>query len=286
MNGPRLIDGNSFTVDLADGRTLGFVEYGARDGRPLLYFHGLPGSRLEARALDEAGRQLGARVIGIDRPGMGRSSFQRGRRLRDWPDDVAELADRLRIERFGLAGCSGGGPYALACALRIPARIGACGIISGAGIVGPFLSRLARFLPTLAMPLASICARSERSAAAALGVVAGRWPAADRAVLQREEVCAGFAASLCESFRQGARGPAHDARLLGGAWGFALEDVRHPLLHWWHGERDTVVPVRLARAGIARLNGCGATFYPEDGHVSVIVDRAPAILGTLLEWPR
>jgi len=50
-------------------RTLGFAEYGGPGGEPALEFHGVPGSRLEAYYYDDAGKKVGARVIGIDRPG-------------------------------------------------------------------------------------------------------------------------------------------------------------------------------------------------------------------------
>ena len=56
------------------------------------------------------------RLVGVDRPGMGRSSFKLRRRFLDWPDEVAELADRLGLNRFAVVGFSGGGPYAAACA--------------------------------------------------------------------------------------------------------------------------------------------------------------------------
>ncbi len=36
---------------------------------------------------------------------------------------MAELADQFELERFAIVGVSGGGPYALACAARIPERI-------------------------------------------------------------------------------------------------------------------------------------------------------------------
>jgi hypothetical protein len=37
----------SQTVELHDGRALGFAEYGDPDGKPVFHFHGHPGSRLE-----------------------------------------------------------------------------------------------------------------------------------------------------------------------------------------------------------------------------------------------
>jgi hypothetical protein len=43
------------TIQLHDGRMLGYAEYGTPAGQILLYFHGHPGSRFEARFLaDEA----------------------------------------------------------------------------------------------------------------------------------------------------------------------------------------------------------------------------------------
>jgi pimeloyl-ACP methyl ester carboxylesterase len=138
---------NNKTIQLHDGRTLGYAEYGSSHGKTIFYFHGHPGSRFEARFLAEQTVQYGVRLIGVDRPGMGLSSFKRGRRILDWPDDAAELADSLQIEHFAVVGFSGGGPYALACAHKIPQRLTACGIISGVGHINPFLAFLSQWLP-------------------------------------------------------------------------------------------------------------------------------------------
>ena len=39
-------------LTLKDGRTLGYEEDGDAKGKPLLYFHGSPGSRVEAQPMD------------------------------------------------------------------------------------------------------------------------------------------------------------------------------------------------------------------------------------------
>ncbi len=87
-----------------DGRQLGYAQYGQPDGAPIVYFHGHPGSRLEARLAHEAAAGSGFRVIALDRPGYGLSDFQPGRAIADWPADVAEAADALGIGRFSVAG--------------------------------------------------------------------------------------------------------------------------------------------------------------------------------------
>lgn len=108
-----------------------------RSGRASpLYFHGHPGSRLEARFVAEAAVRAGVRLIGVDRPGLGLSDYQPRRRVADWPDDVVQLVNQLRLQRVAVLGCSGGAPYALVCANRLADRVTACAIVSGASEVG------------------------------------------------------------------------------------------------------------------------------------------------------
>jgi hypothetical protein len=52
------------TIRLRDWRVLGLAEYGDVDGVPLLFFHGVLGSRVQAAIFDRPGRRVGVRVIG------------------------------------------------------------------------------------------------------------------------------------------------------------------------------------------------------------------------------
>ena len=127
-------DNTSTTIKLKDGRLLGYAEYGAPEGKPVFYFHGFPGSRLDWLLCDaSAAAELNIRIIAIDRPGMGLSDFKRGREILDWPDDVVELADVLQVDRFAVLGISGGGPYACACAFKISERLTTTAIVCGMG---------------------------------------------------------------------------------------------------------------------------------------------------------
>jgi hypothetical protein len=69
------------------GRLLGYEEYGTPDGNPIFYFHGSPSTRLEWRLFgsEELANKLNIRVIVPDRPGLGRSEFQPGRRIGTGP---------------------------------------------------------------------------------------------------------------------------------------------------------------------------------------------------------
>lgn len=120
-------------ITLTDSRTLCYAEYGDAAGTPIVYFHGMPASRLEALLLDQTAHKLGLKVIAPDRPGFGQSSFQHERRITDTIDDIRQLAEQLQMERFHVLGLSGGCPYALACSRGLPEHIIQTTIIAGLG---------------------------------------------------------------------------------------------------------------------------------------------------------
>jgi pimeloyl-ACP methyl ester carboxylesterase len=268
-------------IRLANGRTIGFVEYGNRDGQALLYFHGDPGSRLEAGFLAQAAEHAGVRLLGVDRPGMGLSSYQPRRRLLDWPDDVAELADRLGIDRFSVVGVAGGAPHAAACAYRIPDRLNACGLVSPIGQLSPTKALLVRSMPWIFAPLYSgLFADAERGQRW-LPRFARRWVEPDRQALEQPGVAELMVAMLVEAYRQGARGTAYDSTLFGRPWGFSLHQIGMSEMYLWHGELDHSIPVSAARAVADELPHCTATYYPDDGHISLMVNRSNDVVAAL-----
>src|SRR3954451_15717160 len=103
-------------IELSDGRTLAYAEWGDPQGRPIISCHGTPGCRLNRHPNQDLVRSTGARVVAFDRPGYGQSSRLRGRRVVYVVDDVARLADHLGVGEFAVVGGSGGGPDSLAVA--------------------------------------------------------------------------------------------------------------------------------------------------------------------------
>ncbi|MFD6463995.1 alpha/beta fold hydrolase, partial [Streptomyces roseolus] len=113
------------------GVTVGGMECGDRDGFPVLAFHGAPGSHVEGVAFAHtAAQEVGVRMIAIDRPGMGMSEIAPRKHLADYTDTVAAIADHFDLERFAVLGASAGGPYALACAARLPDRVSKAVVVS------------------------------------------------------------------------------------------------------------------------------------------------------------
>jgi pimeloyl-ACP methyl ester carboxylesterase len=247
-----------------------------------LYFHGGADSRLEARLLAEQAANTGVRLIGIDRPGMGLSQFKEGRRLLDWPDDVVELAEHLHIDRFAVVGVSGGGPYALACAYKIPNRLTSCGVIAGEWHHDGWSTRFSQWRPWLVMPILRRYFRDTEHASASLLRFTQKWPEPDRKCLALPDIRGILAASIVAAFCQGARGTAYDGMLVQRLWGIGLEDIDFPALYLWHGELDPDVPVVMGRVVAEKLRACNATFYPDEGHISLIVNHREEIVATLM----
>src|SRR5262245_32207558 len=113
------------TLTMADGRKVGVAEFGDRNGVPVIWCHGGPGSRLEPAYADSAAADAGLRIVGIDRPGYGRSTPQPGRTIAAWVDDALAVADQLEIDAFATIGISTGGAHALAVAATSPRVTGA-----------------------------------------------------------------------------------------------------------------------------------------------------------------
>lgn len=283
-------------LELRDGRRLGYAEYGDPQGKPVLYFHGFPSSRLEAGLMAGAARHGQLRLIAVDRPGYGLSDFQPDRRLRDWPDDVVQLTAALGIERFAALGVSGGGPYALACAWKIPQRLSAVATVGGLGPVHErdalramrWHARLAftlaqRSYPLLWLLYGGLPAR----AIAAFPQLAYRWQEIaaapeDRQVLQRCEVRRCLTASVRESLRQGSRGALWDAVLYARHWGFGIADIAISV-DLWHGQADRVVPPCHTEMIARALPHKRVTRLPREGHFSLPVNHCDAILGQIAE---
>ncbi|MGE3480293.1 MAG: alpha/beta fold hydrolase [Gammaproteobacteria bacterium] len=278
---------------LADGRTIAYLDLGDAGGSPIFYFHGYPGSRLEARLAAGAAQGHGLRMLAPDRPGFGQSTFLPGRTIGAWAADVAELADRLELARFAIVGVSGGGPYALACAARIPERVSRVGLVGSPGPLAlkPLthemiaLNRLALgliahspFLVQLAIELAApwIRRHPEHHVAHMMGTA----PPADRRVLAEPHYHALVIESLVEALRQGGRGAASELTLLARPWDFGLQEVRMPV-RIWQGLADNIVPAANARHLAAMLPASECHYLPDEGHLSLGARHFDAILADL-----
>lgn len=289
---------DSLTFQLSDGRTLGFAEYGSPTGDPIFHFHGFPSSRLEGILVATYAKD--ARIITIDRPGMGFSTFQPDRHFLDWPKDVLDLADHLKIDQFRVLGLSGGSPYALACAKEIPrSRLLAVAVVGGvyplnlgtegmlmAGrilfyVAGSWMSPIVKLLLDWEMGNLARNPDPEVFRKAFLKEMSGR-PEPDRKCLENEFTAHHLIESCRESFIQGGDGVAHEAKLYARAWDFELEEVDFDGLFLWHGGADINAPVSMLKKAAAKLKGSQCIILDQETHMSLPVNHAGEILKRLL----
>ena len=287
--------GRGCIVFLSDGRRIGCLEVGADDGFPILHFHGNGSSRLEVMMLADLAAAAGVRLIGLDRPGVGNSDPAPGRSLLDWPQDVAEVAGRLELERFAIEGVSAGGAYALACAHRMPGRLTACGLISSicppdlVRQAGPAWMRTAWWLAQHHPDLAQACMRAllpdsmtdEAGAELRLARIASWLGPADHEVLQRPAIRQALVRSMVESRRHGAAANRGEILALLNDWQVPLERIGTLEILMWHGEQDRLTPIGPARMLADRLPRCTATFYAGEGHFSTLANHAPEVFAAL-----
>lgn len=287
-------------MHLSDGRALAYLEAGDPDGQPVFYFHGGPGSRLEANLFDGPSRQLEIRLIATDRPGYGLSDVCEDCTYLDWPKDVTELADHLGIGRFAVLGWSSGGPHAAAVAHGVPERVTVAVIVSGEApyasddlprailsgktFSGSWVNKLFIWSARNGQWLMSVFLRLMR-------IMVFRNPidliensgdstmsAKDIEFFRRSE----YAAAQVEAFRQGVDGAVRDFTIERLDWPFKLENIRTPVLVF-HGAEDGGVDPRVAEYVCMRIPSCdSATIYSGEGH-SAIHHRYKEIIRAMLD---
>ncbi len=289
MSSPELLE----SVKLSDGRSLSFARFGDPSGKPVFYFHGFPGSRLEPQSNHDAFLKAGIQLLALDRPGIGHSTRKNKRKLLDWPDDVVEVAKILKLEKFSILGVSGGGPYALACARAIPGYLNkvtvACGLgpidapnaTSGMMLSNRVLFRYGKFFPPV-LHLSTFLMVRQLSSKPAKGLkkfVEG-LPEPDRLVLSKTDAQDFVAASAVEGVRQGSAPLLEEIGIYSRSWGFKLEDLNVPV-SLFQGEVDIDVPASMARHQASLIPDCEINLYPDDGHFSLLVNHIDEIIASL-----
>lgn len=279
-------------VTLADGRQLGYTEYGDPAGAPLINCHGGLSCRLDVAPAGEAARAAGIRLLSPDRPGIGLSTRQPGRRIGAWADDVAALADHLDLDTFRVLGWSFGGPYAAAVAALLPERTVAATIVAGGVPLswpcasGGFENRTDALFSRLSRrfsPLAKVGLRATGGLAAVApnlwlrGAAAG-MTSHDVEVIERSGT-AQFARSIAEGLRRPG-GAVDDYQAYERPWGFEYESITVPV-HLWQGQDDTFVPVAWSEEAARRIPGATLTVVPGCGHF-VAYDHWEEIFSELL----
>lgn len=268
--------GDLRVFELADGRDLAWREFGMSDGAPVVALHGSPGSHSNFAPVAGVAAREGVRLIALDRPGYGHSTFNPGLTYGRAAADIGELADHLNVEGFGVLGWSSGGPNASSCARYLGSRVVGCAIVSGpappegnVSVEGMMLTnRVAKRLEVLAPWLMGALfqvglRQGSRSPEKSVAWMMRHLPACDARVMERPEVREHWLSDIARPVSSTAgRASVQDIGLEARPWGFDLREIKCPV-HVWHGDADDTVP--LAN-GIYQANAIpGATLHEVRG---------------------
>jgi pimeloyl-ACP methyl ester carboxylesterase len=238
------------------------------------------------------------RIVSVERPGVGESTPHRFDAVIDFASDVEQLCDSLGLERFAIAGLSGGGPYALACAHEMPERVLAGAILGGVapsvgpdaahggaaalvrafepilrhvhGPLGGLLRSAIRVLEPFADPLTDLFARV--------------MPPGDQRIFEDQAMRRMFQEDLILGSRRNMQAIFLDAMLFARDWGFSLADIRVPI-HLWYGDSDTIVPAHHGEHLAQRIPDARLRVRSQEGHLGGL-GASLEIFDALLEhWP-
>ena len=267
----------SDTITMKDGRIVGFADYGSPDQTAVLWCHGGPGNRLEPLLVADEAARAGLRLIGIDRPGYGRSTPQPGRTIGGWVPDALAVLDRLGIDQCVVLGASTGGAYALALAAQSPRVIGAvaCCAVSDMG-----------WTEGKAM---NVCCHAfwnakDRDEALRLGVevfgprgenlLPPLGPVAadpsDAALFTTTEFRSAWIPCVAEMFPNGVEGYVDDRIADANGWHtFDVKRITCPVTVL-HGADDGMIPVANAHHTAAIVPGATLRVFGGRGHLSIL----------------
>ncbi|MGF3521890.1 MAG: alpha/beta fold hydrolase [Candidatus Bathyarchaeia archaeon] len=275
---------SSCTFALPCGRQLGYAVVG--EGAPVLYFHGTASSRLEIFLLRQFAQRYRFKLVGVDRPGYGLSTFTPRRSLRDFAEDADKLATHLRLGRFALLSWSGGGPFALAYLARFPQRVSRAVIACSPAL--PFNVASAHNNN----PLAKFAMKNQRLAVWALKSfkksvlkaqlniedylaskdgkrMLASWPEPDVKFFANPAWLKLLYTSTAEALRQGdssLKTIVQEHQLFMKPWSEPLECIPAGKLVLWQGIQDRTVQPSNAYKIAHAVKGVQLEFFPQEGH--------------------
>jgi pimeloyl-ACP methyl ester carboxylesterase len=279
-------------LQLRDGRALAYREWGDLSGSPVVFIHGVPGSSLWSPDPHQATtRACGVRLISVDRPGVGGSDLRPGLTVGGWADDVAELADGLGLDRFGVVGVSAGGPWAAACAALIPERLTGVGIASSRALAEYNLRErpqtVEEFNEEDRREFELVRDLGPEEAAKRLTPGYEEWTR--RLLEQPEQFLADYqpvppegdrwffddatrVELLLECFRdfagQGPLGSVWESVAILQPWSFRLAEISAPV-HLWHGAQDPRVALVTQEFAAETIPDARLTIWPDAGHFGI-----------------
>jgi len=269
----------------SSGSKLAYREIGDPNGHPFIFFHGT-GAHIHPMMLHKPGQHFGFRFIVPTRPGIADSEFRPWTPL-DFARDMKELAEHLKLDKFGIMGISGGGPTLMATALTIPEKLVCVINLACAaplygdpvwqkqmGFTDRIYAKLAKKAPLWLMRFTySFVYKSVKKGKKDPGKFVKMFHSslceADQKLFEIPQFQYMFMRDFQESFKSGTKGPSYDAQRIVRDWGFRVSDI-NTHVDLFQGEDDLFVPLKFAKYYTETLKDYAFHLSPHEGHFDPI----------------
>ena len=289
---------NQHFLTLADKRKLSYALYGPANGKPVLYFHGTPSSRLEPLLLNVYNKNLtqllqqnNIQLIAVDRPGLGLSTYNAHNSFLSFANDVAQLAAHLQLTTTSVLGWSGAGPFALSLAFHYPQLIKAVYLIttftrsfSEPGVfkvmhANKYYFGAARYVSPLLKTAMNIVSSKPADSPAPNWLLG--LPKVDYDYIKEPE---GYkhltAVTICEACVKGSKGAVQEASLYFNKAEYNIAQIQQPVHYWW-GTADNTVPIVHPKAIEEKVPNAHMYYKEEEGHLSIYIRCFEEVLQTI-----
>ncbi len=277
-------------LDRGRGRHIGWSEWGAENGRPILYCTGAGMSGAIGFGFETL-RELDLRLICIDRPGLGLSDPDPEKSFESYAEDVAFVLRKLGTASAPAVGFSQGAPFAVALAAANLAP--SLALVAGQDELAHPLIR-SKLHPEVARMVEAIEADRDAfeadfaprvDAEGLWSLVLGMSAPSDRANYESPAFAPLYRRSLEEGFAQGPAGYVRDLTLAMGRWPTPPEKLEATVA-LWYGTLDTS-PVHSPDFGetLAGRFPNAELHQQRDQGGSILWTSADAILRELVATP-
>lgn len=278
-------------IELSDGRQLEWADNGIDSTEALILQAGTTIALDTWGAWFAAAAERGIRAIGINRPGVGASTRNQGRRITDDVADAAELVQQLGITKFVSVGWSGGGARAIGMTF-IEQCVGAHTI----ACIPWQDPNDELWMATVTPERLELTTASRASFDDLVKRRSGNFEN-DRKVTAEEmfeafpqflphfadyvddykQFAVDFSASIRQALLHGPEADGDDYSANIHLWGFRLEDVTKPVT-LWHGSVDDDVEFMYGEYNHKRIASSRLIELEGLGHIDILVESKDQIL--------